>query len=140
VQGRSGQEVTISVRMPSGEGSGANRQHGHGRARWIVPRSCPEHRVVFAKAMRQATKHSIGATPAARLKRSRNAEQETVAFFVDYATPQGLVGLSRIRRARSNHDCLWPIRRPAGSWMTVSGTPVSSRMHTKRAMTPYQLA
>jgi hypothetical protein len=37
----------------------------------------------FAKAVRQASKYSIGATPTARLKRSKNAERESAACFAN---------------------------------------------------------
>ena len=40
----------------------------------------------FATAMRQPSRYSIGGSPTARVKRSKNAERESAAVFASWAT------------------------------------------------------
>ena len=67
----------------------------------------------FAKAMRQASRYSIGVTPTARLNRAKNAERERADSFANCATVQDRVGFSCIRRiASARRSSASPRKRP----------------------------
>jgi hypothetical protein len=57
--------------------------------------------MVFAKAMRQASRYAVGTTPTARLNRSKNAERESAASIAALVgSPQSLSGRAQTDQAR----------------------------------------
>ena len=91
----------------------------------------------FARAMRQASRYSIGGSPTLRVNRSKNAERDSAASLASCATVHWRVGSPCIRRiASASRASLKPRSNPGGaSGRCVDRSASISTTSTRRAST-----
>ena len=87
--------------------------------------------------MRHASRYSIGGRPTARVKRSKNAERDSAAFFASWATVHGRAGSPCICRiAAASRASANPRSKPGGaSSPCVDRSASMSSTSTRRAST-----